>query len=604
MKSYIQNIKERENFFRKQRIRAFIFFILLELFFGFLIYRLFSLQCIQHDKYEGKYTAQQISSCNIMAKRGNIYDRNFQPLAVRIQSYSLYADPSNIKDWNLAAQYLSPILGMTEGDIIQKFKSSNYFVWLKRQLPDEMVNKIKLTGMKGLAFIEEGKRFYPRDGLAAHAIGFAGLDNKGLEGVEKAYEQYILGDSQAFKVKMDRMGRNLEPQRVDWDSITSGYDLLLTIDEVIQNIVEKSLKQACDKWQALGGSVIVMDPGTGEILALANYPTYDLNQASSSDEDHRRNRAIRDLYEPGSVFKVITGAAAINEKVFKPHDLIDCEGGTYAINTRIIHDVHSYDVLTFSEVIEKSSNIGITKIASRLGDKKMYHYIEAFGLNRKTGIDLSESLGYVRPLEKWTHYSMSSIPYGQELSITPLQMLCAINAIANQGIIMKPFIVRGVVEQNESLKSDALRIASINIGSQFMKPEFAVEFFPEQAKTPISRETARIMKDILVNVVEKGTAKEAKVDGYVVAGKTGTSQKASSKGGYMSGKYISSFAGFLPAQKPQISMIVIIDEPKGSYYGGTVACPIFREIATQVMEYMEVGQRYYVYGNKHTVEVP
>lgn len=598
MKSLRQNIKDRDKSLKRQRIRVFIVLIFLELFFGFLIYRMSSLQFVNKDDYRDKIGDKHITRFNIGAKRGDIYDRNLQPLAIKLKSYSLYADPSNLKDWNSAAQSLCSIVGIPKDEIISKFKSSNYFAWLKRQLHSDVAKQIRSMKISGLGFIEEGKRFYPKGRLACHLIGFAGLDNIGLEGVEKAYNQYILGNAQEIKTKRDRRGRNLKPREVGYDDITVGYDVVLTIDEVIQNIVEDALQDACVKSEAIGGSVILMDPGTGEILALANYPTYDLNQAFSADDDHRRNRAIRDLYEPGSVFKIVTAAAALNENLFTPQEQIDCEGGVYKIDGRTVHDVHSYNLLPFSQVLEKSSNIGITKIASRLGAEKLYHYIKAFGFDDETGLDLSETSGFVRPLDQWTNYSMTSIPYGQEISISSLHMLCAMNAIANNGVIMKPFIVRGVMKQNKEDIEQNSGLKLIGQNTQISGSDFAIQFSPEHSRTPISAKTAKVMTEILAGVVDDGTGKEAKVDGYRVAGKTGTAQKASSKGGYMPGKYVSSFAGFLPADKPQISMIVVIDEPKGVHTGGAVACPVFSQIATQVMQYLSLGQRFYVSMNK------
>lgn len=603
MKSVRQNIKDREKAFKRQRIRVFIFLIALELFFCFLIYRMFSLQCIKKDDYQNKIGDQQTAHLNMGAKRGDIYDRNFQPLAIKLKSYSLYADPSNLRDWESASQSLCSILDMPKDEILGKFRSSNYFAWLKRQLDSEVANQIRSMKMRGLAFIEEGKRFYPKGSLAAHVIGFAGVDNVGLEGVEKAYDQYIRGNSQKFKSRRDRKGRNLDPKAAGYDNITIGYDVVLTIDEVMQNIVENALQEACNKTGAVGGSVILMDPRTGEILALANYPTYDLNKAFSADEDHRRNRAIRDLYEPGSVFKVVTAAAALNENIVKPQDMIDCEGGAYTVSGRTINDVHSYNLLTFSQVLEKSSNIGITKVASRLGAEKLYKYIEAFGFNDKTGLDLSEISGFVRPLDKWTKYSMTSIPYGQELSASALHTLCSINAVANDGVIMKPFIVRGIMGQgvmNGGKDDKGLKLISQT--PQFSEADFAIQFSPEQYRNPISAKTAATMTEILTKAVDDGTGKLAKVDGYKVAGKTGTAQKASSRGGYMPGKYVGSFAGFLPADNPQISMIVVIDEPKGVHTGGAVACPVFSQIATQVMQYLNLGHRFYVSNKKQSEE--
>ncbi len=570
--------KRRKQSSRNQRIRTLILFFFLQSCFAFLIYRSFSLQCIQGEKLRLQAQAQHRREVCIGAERGNIYDRNLQPLAVKVASYSLYANPSNLKRRELAVQSLSFILQTPEADILQKLKSNDSFVWLRRQLPDQAVDKIKALKLKGLAFKEEEKRFYPKGSLAAHVIGFVGRDSIGLDGIEKAYDQYMQGSFKEVVSQTDQKGRDLFPQEIGYDEPTQGYDVVLTIDEVIQNIAEDEIRRACRRWRAKSGSVIIMNPKTGEILALANYPTYDLNKAFSTGDHYKRNRAIRDLYEPGSAFKIVTAAAVINENLVTMGEQIDCENGEYQIDGHIIHDSTKHGVLTFSEVIEESSNIGITKIASRLGEKRLYDYIEAFGLTRKTGLDLSDRAGFVRPLKRWTKRSMSAIPFGHEIAITPLQMLCAANAVANNGVMMKPLLVRTIMDDQKKL----------------------MEFSPQESETPISSRTAGIVKEILTRAVENGTGKNASVHGYKVAGKTGTAQKAASTGGYMQGKYVSSFTGFLSAENFVISMIVVVNEPQDSHTASDVACPVFSEIATQVAQYLTIGQRCYAEAIKPT----
>jgi len=563
-------MEKRKNHFGSQRTRTLILFVLLELCFAFLIYRLFCIQCIRGDDLRRQAAEQYSRKVYINAKRGNIYDTNLQPLAINMNTYSLYADPSIIGDRESVAKSLSSILGMSGEEIMQKLRSRSRFVWLKRQLQDQEADEIKSLGFRGLAFKEEGKRFYPKGNLAAHVIGFTGLDDVGLDGIEKAYDPYMQGSLQELVSQKDRKGRDLTPREIGYDEPTRGYDVVLTVDEVIQYVAEKELQQACEKHRAKSGSVIIMNPQTGEILALANYPTYDLNQAFSTSDDHRRNRAIRDLYEPGSAFKMVTAAAAINEGIVKTEEQIDCENGVFQFDGYTIHDLVGHGRLTFSQVVEQSSNIGIVKVARRLGEKRLYDYIEAYGLTGKTGLDLSERAGFVRPLGQWTKRSMAAIPFGHEIAITPLQMLCSTNAIANDGIIMKPFIVRRIIDGQRTL----------------------IEFLPQESRNPISSRTAGIMKQILIKAVEDGTGKKARVNGFKVAGKTGTAQKASDKGGYLPDKYVSSFTGFLLAKDIVISMIVVIDEPQDIHTGGAVACPVFSEIANQVMQYLTVGQRF------------
>lgn len=552
------------------RRRTGILLIFLEICFALLIYRLFTIQCVNGDELRLRADEKKSKSVSVHSKRGNIYDSKGRELAISIKSYSLFGDPSMMKEPEIISKSLSPIIDMPENDILQKLQPNKRFVWLKRQIPDHLVENIKFLNIKGLDFREEEKRFYPQGSLASQVIGFVGIDNIGLEGIEKKYDAYMHTKTDEFFALQDRKGRNLDPHDMSYRQPEPGYDLTLTIDSAIQSIAEKELNSACNKHNATGGSVIVMNPKTGEILAMANYPTYDLNKAFSSPNDAKRNRAIIDLYEPGSVFKIITASAAINENLFNPNDNIYCEKGIYhKTKGYSIHDTGSYANLTFSKVIEESSNIGTVKIAERLGRDKLYEYIKAYGFGEKTGIDMIETNGSIKSPSRWTARSMGSIPFGQEISVTAMQMLSAVNAIANDGVMMKPFIVKKITDNQEAI----------------------AESSPLCYKTPISAQTAQLMKRILVGVVENGTGQKAKTIYWTVAGKTGTSQKASEdKTGYIPGKYVSSFVGFLPANDPIISMIVIIDEPQDEYLGGAVACPVFKEIATQIMQYLTVGQ--------------
>jgi len=554
---------------RSLRRRTIIALIFVEICFALLLYRLFWLQCIDGKELKLRADLQHRKTLCINPRRGAIYDKKGKPLAISTKSYSLYSDPSALVKPELVADSLSPVLGVPKGDILRKFDPEKHFVWLKRQLPEQTAKTIKMHNFKGLDFQEEGKRFYPQGALASHVLGFVGLDNVGLEGIEKKYDAFMRRESNEILTRKDRKGRDLDPLNVSYNRPAPGHDLVLTLDSVIQSIVERELQSACEKWNANGGSVIVMNPKTGEILALANYPTYNLNNAFSVDDDSKRNRALIDLYEPGSAFKIITASSVINENLVNPNEIIDCENGEYRVKGHVIHDSGSHGQLTFREVIEESSNIGTVKIAKRLGKERLYKYIKAFGLGEKTGVDTLETDGIVKEPKKWTERSMDAIPYGQEILVTAIQMLSATNAIANDGVIMQPFIVKKVVDGHNSIN----------------------EFTPSESKRPISAKTAQIMKSILVGAVENGTGQKAKMDGYMVAGKTGTSQKASDDGnGYLSGKYVSSFVGFLPADKPLISMIIVIDEPQGEYLGGVVSCPVFKEIATQIMQYLTVGQ--------------
>jgi len=550
--------------------RTTIMLIFLELCFGFLVYRLFTIQCINGEALRILAAEQKADTISLQSKRGNIYDRDGRELAISVKSYSLFGDPKNVEKPEVVSKCLSPIIGISDSDILNKLQSDRRFVWLKRQLPDSLAENIRSLNLAGLDFREEEKRFYPQGPLAAHVVGFIGLDDIGLEGIEKKYDAHMHTKTDEFLITRDRKGRDLDPHNTSYRQPEPGYDLTLTIDSAVQSIAEKELQSVCEKHNATGGSVIVMDSKTGEILALANYPTYDLNEAFSTPDDAKRNRALIDLYEPGSVFKIITASAAINENLFSPDDSIYCEKGVYHHTKGYsIHDSGNHASLTFSEVLEESSNIGIVKIAEKIGRKRLYDYIKAYGFGEKTGVDMIETTGHVKSPSSWTARSMGSIPFGQEISVTAIQMLSAVNAIANDGIMMKPFVVKRITNGDETV----------------------AEYSPLAYRKPISSKTAKMMKQILVGAVEDGTGKNAKMVRYSVAGKTGTSQKASEDSkGYIPGKYVSSFVGFLPADNPIISMIVIIDEPQDKYLGGAVACPVFRNIADQIMQYFTAGQ--------------
>jgi cell division protein FtsI (penicillin-binding protein 3) len=572
MKLRQKDIVSRIDLSKNQRVKTVIVLILLQLGFAFLIYRLFFLQVVQGDELRDQAENQYYREIRVAAKRGNIYDRNMQPLAVKTNSYSLFADPQMVKDPESVARTLSPILDIPETELTYKLESKGRFVWLKRQMSDQLAHKIGDFNIKGLMFREEEKRFYPKGSLASHIIGFVGLDNVGLDGIEKAYDSYMRGNFREMASQKDCKGRNLTPQRIGYEEPSKGYDIVLSVDEVIQHIAEKEIRRACVKQRSVSGSVIIMNPKTGEILAMANYPTYDLNKAFSTGDELKRNRAIRDLYEPGSAFKIITASAAINENMVTLEERINCENGSYNFDGFVIHDTGMHGDLTFSEVVEMSSNIGIVKVANRLGEDLLYNYIEKFGLTSHTGVELSDRDGLVRTPQEWTRRSMTSIPFGQEIAVTPLQMLCATNAIANNGVIMKPFIVRAILDnQNPRVKSS-----------------------PKISANPISSRTAGIMKQILIRAVENGTGKKAAIQNCLVGGKTGTAQKASEEGGYLPDKYVSLFTGFIMARDLMLSMIVVVNEPQGEHSGSLVACPVFSNIGTQVMQYLSVGQRAYV----------
>lgn len=543
---------------------VFLFFIAILIFF---IARLFSIQFFHSQYLVALAKKQHNLFLELEPCRGTIYDVNLKPQAVNIFVDSLYALPNEIPDKlkETVLKKLLPILGVEDAYLKNRLYRKKSFVWLARKITPEQSQAIRKLNLKGVGFIKESKRSYPNGYLASHVIGFAGLDNTGLEGIELCYDKYLKGEPGWAVILRDARQRKLglyEKMLLPKD----GYDLILTIDEVIQYIAERELEKVCRLYQAKGASIIVIQPYTGEILALANRPTFDLNEYARTSGDCRRNRAICDLFEPGSVFKIITAAAAIEEKKVSESDRFFCENGSYRLADHILHDHKPHAWLSFEEVIEQSSNIGTTKVAQILGPEVLYRYIKAFGFGAKLNIDLpGEISGMNKEPKFWSRTSIGAIPIGQEVGVTTLQLACAISAIANNGELLRPYIVKEVRDkQGQTIK----------------------KFSPTLLRRVISGDTAERVKKILVGAVEKGTGKLAKIPEFGSGGKTGTAQKLEADGTYSHSKFVSSFIGFAPAENPAIAIAVVIDEPRPYYFGGVVAAPVFKNVATEVLRYL------------------
>ena len=510
---------------------------------------------------------QQNYSVPIEPVRGTIYDRKLRPLAVNVTVYSIYANPRRMKplEKDNAARQLAQILGVNSSDIREKLSKDKFFVWLMRKVPLELVEKVKAEKIKGIGFIRDSKRYYPNQSLAAHVIGFAGMDNKGLEGLELKFDKYLKGEPGYSQILRDAKQRELLLEK-NFLPPKDGFNLVLTIDETIQYIAERALDKAFSKSRAIAATVIVMDPKTGEILAMVNRPTYDLTNVDAFPPENRINRAHALIYEPGSIFKIVAASAALEEGLFKEDDKIFCENGSYKVGGHILHDHHGQGWLTFSGVIEQSSNIGTTKIAQRMGPDTFYKYAKKFHFGDKTGIDLlGEVDGWVKKPSQWSKTSIGAIPIGQEVTATTMQLLAAISAIANDGVYMKPHIVKYVKDNNDELIE-------------------ATE--PQVVSRVISVETARRMQVILKAVVDRGTAKRAQIEGISVAGKTGTAQKVIN-GRYADHNFFATFMGFAPVENPRLSVIVMFDDPKPDHFGGTVAAPVFRDIVVDSLKYLD-----------------
>jgi len=531
--------------------------------------RLFYLQFFRANYLASIARQQHSLFVEVEPRRGTIYDAKIRPQAANIAADSLFACPNSIPDSAKTeiANRLGSILGLSPAYIRERLSRKKSFVWLARKISLEQVEAIRRLNIKGVDFIRESKRCYPNGYLASHLVGFAGMDNVGLEGIEHEFDRYLKGDAGWALVLRDARQRRLDLfERMVLPK--DGYDVVLTIDEVIQYIAERELDHAYRMYHARGGSIIVMDPYTGAILAMANRPTYDLNKYSESTQDMRRNRAICDLFEPGSVFKIVTAAAALEENKVSEDDRFFCENGSYKVASHVLHDHTPHGWLTFREVIEQSSNIGTTKVAQILGPETVYKYGRLFGFGAKTGIELpGEISGMLKEPRFWSKTSIGAVPIGQEVGVTALQLACAISVIANGGKLVKPYVVKQLRDKfGQTIK----------------------EFYGQEVRTVISVETARRLACILQGVVERGTGKLARIPGYTAAGKTGTAQKLEPNGVYSHNKFIASFIGFAPVENPALAVVVTLDEPRPYYFGGVVAAPVFKNLCAQVLRYLKI----------------
>jgi cell division protein FtsI (penicillin-binding protein 3) len=485
-----------------------------------------------------------------------------------IEMESIFAQPREIRNVRGATEQLSPLLNLDKGQLQTLLCQDKPFVFLKRKATPSQCEAIRARALEGVAFTKESQRFYPYMDLASHVIGFIGMDPNGLEGLERQYNTVLKSPYLYEPSFRDALGRTFSLTDVETIQENEGLSLVLSLEKNIQYLTEKELKKGVTKAQAKGGIAVVMNPKSGEILALANQPTFNLNAFKGTPPSQRRNQAITDTFEPGSTFKTFLLAAALEEKKFSPSDMIFCENGSYRVGSHIIHDVHRYGWLTFQDVIKVSSNIGATKIGKKVGPKTFYAYIKKFGFGTETGIDLPGEVGaVVWPYQNWGEIEASNICFGQGITVTAIQMAAALGAIANDGRLMKPYLVQKILDQ----KGNPVKTTS-----------------PQPVRQVISPDTARLMRHLLVRVTEPGgTATTAAIDGLQVAGKTGTAQKVNPETRrYAPGKYLSTFMGFLPAEDPALVIVVMVDEPKGSHYGGVVAGPIFKAIAEQTLSLM------------------
>jgi cell division protein FtsI (penicillin-binding protein 3) len=540
-------------------------------FLGILV-RLSFLQIVKHDEYSRLAESQHAKTIALKPKRGPIVDRTGQVLAESSAAESLFALPHRIDDIPRLARRLAPILGDPPSEIAKRMDASKRFVWVKRKLPPAVTQAVRELNDPGLGFIQESLRLYPSRELAAQVVGFEGLDGKGLGGVEQVWDQHLAGAEGRALVERDALGRDVTGAPTILKASVPGQGIALTIDATLQYLAEKEVEAAWQRTRSKAAMAVMMDPRTGEILALAIRPTFNPNAFATATDEQRRNRAITDPFEPGSTFKVIMAAAALEEGVVKPTDRFYGENGKIKVATAVISDWKPFGWLTFSEVLQNSSNVGSIKAGTLLGKERYYRYITAFGFGQPVGLGLpGESRGQLRAPARWSALSLATMSIGQEISVTAVQILSAFAAIANGGRLMQPQIVRAVLDAQG-------REASV--------------FEPKAIRQVISPETARELTTIMTAVVREGTGHNAAIPGYEVAGKTGTAQKMDpATRRYSHAPGILSFVGFAPADDPRMAMIVLLDEPKNEKWGSEAAAPIFSAIGREALRHMNVPPR-------------
>ena len=555
----------------RKRIAALFFLFTLGIFL--LGGRVFWVQFVRGAELSEKAEQNRMRDEPVASKRGIIYDRNGNELAISVSADSVCASPADVivsKKEKEIAHKLAALLDMDEEKLLKTITRRTLFVWVKRQIKPEQAQKIREMDLPGIRLTEESHRQYPNGIFCSHVLGISGIDNTGLEGIDKYYDDLVGGSKGYIVVEKDAWNRNIPEATHKYISPVDGANLILTIDETIQYIVEREIEKVFQERGAKSVAVIVMDPATGEILALASRPTFDPNNYGKYPATNRRNFAINDAYEPGSTMKIITAAMAMEEKVVDGESRFFCPGHI-KVGKETIRCAHgrAHGSQTFAQIVENSCNVGFVQVGLDLGLDKYYHYVKAFGFGKVTGIDLpGEASGILVPEKKAQQIDLATMAFGQANAVTSIQLTTAVAAVANGGILMKPHLVKQVIDNN---------------GKVIKKCD------PEAVRRVISEETAHQLCLILEDEVTLGTGQNAYIEGYRVAGKTGTAEKSKPGGGYLSNEYIASFIGFAPAVNPRLVCMVIVDAPQGyPYYGGWVAAPAFKNIMEDALQYLEV----------------
>jgi cell division protein FtsI (penicillin-binding protein 3) len=582
------------------RLRFWIVCVGLLVWASLIVSKLFWLQIVRHKEFSEKAQKQQEHTFEVAPRRGVLYDRNLRELAMTVQADSVFAVPSEIEDKNATVHALAQVVHTapedtwtTEDQILERVNASRGFAWIARRLSPEAAAKVKALNLKGIYFQKEFQRFYPDSRIAAQVLGYVGVDDNGLGGMEQKFDGRLHGEPGRMYAAMDArrhvMGsteREPEP----------GENLVLSIDENIQFIAEKALDAAMQRTRADDGTVVIQDVHTGQILALAIRPTFDPNDFRHTTPALLRDHAVSDVYEPGSTFKLATYASALDLGIVKPDDKIDCQGGAITFNGRTIHDDKSdhFGVITVHEALEHSSDVAAVKLALRMGPDRFYQYIRNFGFGSRSGVELpGETRGLLRPPPKWGSTSIGSIAIGQEVAVTPIQLVSMVSTIANGGIYLPPHVLLTTQDPNSrepgriaGQQSTQLAAFPFHAGEELPNP------LPTGAHRVISTMTAAEMRKMMEGVVLYGTGKAAQLNGYSSGGKTGTAQKIDpATHTYSKTMHFASFAGIAPVNSPVIAVAVVLDDPKGggiSYYGGAASAPVFAQVAQETLEYLGV----------------
>lgn len=528
------------------------------------------LHVVQAPQLQDRADQQRQRVVELAPQRGSILDRNGAPLALSLDTQSLYADPVLVKNPQQVAEQLAGLLKLEKQPLAELLTAKKRFVWIQRKLDPEVADQIRKMRIAGLQFVPEHKRFYPQASVGAHVVGFTGLDPKGLEGIELEYDQLLQGQPGRMVSQRDARGRGMATAEQLIQGGVPGHNLRLTLDRSLQYIAEKELARVIKETKALSGTVVVMEPASGKILAMASQPDYNPNRPGKSRISSRRNRAVTDMYEPGSTFKPFLLAGVLEEKLIGLDQKTYCENGRYKVGGKIIRDTKKHRKLTLQEMLKYSSNIGFAKLGKALEREKLYAYLTDFGFGQITGLDLpGESPGLLREPSRWFEIDLAAISFGQGLTVTPIQIVSAMSVIANGGLLMEPYLVERVIDA---------------------QGRTVAKHLPQVKRRVISAQTAKQVRDMMVTVTEPGgTGTRAALPGYRVGGKTGTAQKVDTvTGGYSIDKRVSSFIGFVPAEQPALVVSVIVDEPEGKGYGGVVAAPVFARIAEQSLNYLNI----------------